>query len=212
MKTVDFFFDFLSPFSYFAWLNHRQVARDLPISFNYRPVLMGKIFSHWEIKGPGEIPPKRHYLLKACFRYAALKGFDFIPPERHPFNPLYALRLATISCAGEEQEKVIDTIWRLVWARGKTADDPERLLEWLNSQGLKGSELMEAAFSPGAKHELKNNTAEAIEKKVFGVPSFVLGEEVFWGNDSLETLKSFLSEGDSFDQELFQIRTKDIIL
>ena len=208
MKKIDLFFDFLSPYSYFAWKNHcNQLDRG---RFHYRPILMGKLFDHWEIKGPGEIPPKRYSMLKSCFRYAHKNNIEFTPPSEHPFNPLYVLRLATKECSQDKQFEVIDCLWRLIWARGKKPDDPQTIENALKSAGLDAEQLMESSFSREAKLAVKQNTKDAISKGLFGVPSFVVDNEFFWGNDSLTDLHAFLESGDSFNQELFEQRTKDI--
>lgn len=209
-QKIDFYFDFLSPFSYFAWINHQKLGLDTRYEFNYRPVLMGKLFEHWDIKGPGEIAPKRYLMLKSCFRYASRENIEFVPPETHPFNPLYVLRLATLACGGKAQMKVIDSLWSYIWGKGNTGDNPDALESFLNDVSLPGTELMEKAFAREAKLELKQNTKEAIANKLFGVPSFVCGDEVFWGNDSLTDLIQFIEGEEAYDQGLFLERTSDI--
>ncbi|MCO4755968.1 MAG: 2-hydroxychromene-2-carboxylate isomerase [Bacteriovoracaceae bacterium] len=210
MQKIDFFFDFLSPYSYFAWKNHLKVLGD-KYEINYRPVLMGKLFSHWDIKGPGEIAPKRYTMLKSCFRYAAKNDIPFTPPAKHPFNPLYCLRLATKECSGDDQFKVIDALWDLIWGQGKEGDNPEEIETTLNAANLDAKALMDQAFGKEAKLAVKRNTKDALEIGLFGVPSFVVEKEFFWGNDALKDLKTFVETGDSFDEELFKQRTNDIV-
>src|SRR4051812_35620264 len=100
MKRLNFYFDFLSPFSYFAWT---KIASNKELIIDYKPVALGPLLNHWSIKGPGEIEPKREFLLKQCLRFAAKNNIDFTTPKTHPFNSLYALRLALKSTAGELQ-------------------------------------------------------------------------------------------------------------
>jgi len=225
MKKINYYFDFLSPFSYFSWVRHSIVKKEfdcktnvketeLNFSFQYRPVVMGTLFNHWGIKGPGEIAPKRHYMLKQCFKYAAKMNIPFAPPKQHPFNPLYALRLATISCAGEENQfKVIDALWKAVWADSIDLGEPENCIEVLNAIGLDGQKLLDKTFEREVKKELKNNTKEAITKNIFGVPTFAVEDEIFWGNDSLEDLFHYLKgEEVPWNKTLFADRSADIIL
>ena len=213
MDSITLYFDFLSPYSYFAWKNlKRKNSFREKYQFEFRPVLMGKLFSTHEIKGPGEIPAKRYLMLKSCFRYASRESIPFVPPKAHPFNPLYVLRLATQSCSGKHQEEVIDALWEYVWAKGLPADDPDQLKSFLNSKGLPGEELMEKSFLREAKLELKTNTKEAISKNIFGVPTFNSKGENFWGNDSLIDLERFLNGEESYDEQLFKNRTEDIDL
>ena len=88
--------------------------------------------------------------------------------------------------------------------------DPQTIENALKSAGLDAEQLMESSFSREAKLAVKQNTKDAISKGLFGVPSFVVDNEFFWGNDSLTDLHAFLESGDSFNQELFEQRTKDI--
>lgn len=213
MKKVDYYFDFLSPFSYFSWKNTTELRKNSEIDIALKPVVMGTLFNHWGIKGPGEIAPKRYYMLKQCFQYAALKGIPFSPPKSHPFNPLYALRLATFACSGQAQEKVIDLLWSLCWEKGHELGDEEFLKMALNEAGLEGNALLERTFEREIKMELKANTKEAIANKAYGVPSFVYDNELYWGNDSIVYLERSL-KGDSvkWDVSTFIDRTKDISL
>lgn len=213
MKKVDYFFDFLSPFSFFSWKSSKKLRTDKNLDIALKPVVMGTLFNYWQIKGPGEIAPKRHQMLKQCFQYAALHNIKFTPPKTHPFNPLYALRLATLACAQEDQEKIIDRLWDLCWSEGQQLDDADFLSSELDKIGLDGAKLIEKTFEREVKQQLKQNTKEAIAYKAFGVPSFVYNNELFWGNDALIFLERALSDSPLlWDKDLFLDRSKDIIL
>jgi 2-hydroxychromene-2-carboxylate isomerase len=98
VSTTVFYFDFLSPFSYFAW---HKIKTTHPIeNIELKPVVLAKLLNHVGQKGPGEIDSKREYLFRQCLRIAQKNNIPFLPPKTHPFNPLYALRLATQACAG----------------------------------------------------------------------------------------------------------------
>lgn len=196
MKELIFYFDFLSPFSFFAW---EQLHKRKDLQIIYRPVALGPLLNHWGIKGPGEVTPKREFLLKQCLRYSTKKGIDFTTPKTHPFNSLYALRLALGSTAGDLQPKVIEALWRAGWQKRIDMGDPEELQMALKEAGLPADELFEKSFSKEARAELKNNIQQAIEHGAFGVPSFVHNNELFWGNDSLNELNDFLSGEDKLD-------------
>lgn len=213
MKKIDYYFDFLSPFSYFSWKNTENLRKNPKWDIALKPVVMGSLFNHWLIKGPGEIAPKRYYMLKQCFQYAALNDIAFMPPKSHPFNPLYALRLATTSCSGDNQEKVIDLLWRLCWEKGQDLGNENVLASALMDAGLEGDKLLDRTFDRDVKIELKSNTKEAITNKVFGVPSFVYDNELYWGNDSLIYLERALNKDPvDWDVETFIDRTKNLEL
>ena len=203
-KVIEFFFDFLSPFSYFGWHSHKN--NDLVnANLRYSPVLMGKLFEHFEIKGPALVKPKREYLLKFCYRYAAKNNIDFMPPKSHPFNPLYAIRLATKECAGDDQFKIIDLLYSAAWS-SKQIDlsNPDEITEYLNQNGLDGDALIDKASTREVKQAVKNNIKHATENGVFGVPSFLIENELFWGNDSMNDLQNFLKGEDCLDRESFE--------
>lgn len=204
MKKIEFYFDYLSPYSYFAWLNHSHV----PCVFVYRPVAMGSLFSKWDMKGPGEILPKRLYMLKNCFKYAAKNNIPFIPPVSHPFNPLYALRLSTIAL-GVDQKKIIDILFKAVWQTGQDVSDLDYLENLLNKNGFNAKDLIEKTFAREVKLEIKENLKTAKDAMIFGVPTFKdeSSDEIFWGNDSLDDLKSYLNDNEPlWDKELFKQR------
>lgn len=199
MKSFDFYFDFLSPFSYFAHIRLQSHRSDFTI--RYRPVALGSLLNHWGIKGPGEVQPKREFLLKQCLRYASAHEMPFTTPKTHPFNSLYALRLALEGVAGPHQEKVIDTLWKAGWEKRIDMADPDELLRVLREAGLPADELYEKSFTREAKVEFKKNIHDALSAGAFGVPSFVVGSELFWGNDSVDDLLRFLRNEDPLDRK-----------
>lgn len=200
MKKFKFYFDFLSPFSYLAW----EKLKNSQLEFTLHPVALGSLLNHWEIKGPGEITPKREFLLRQCFRIAAMRNIAFTTPKTHPFNSLYALRMSLTCASGDDQFKVINAFWKAGWSEGIDMGDPEELIRVLSEAGLDGNAIYEASFSKEARAEFKNNIKEAISSGVFGVPSFVVGDELFWGQDSISFLETYLDGKDLLDREKYE--------
>lgn len=198
MKEFTFYFDYLSPFSFFAF-KRLQALKEFTI--HYKPVALGPLLNQWGIKGPGEVQSKREFLLKQCLRYASKNNLAFTTPKTHPFNSLYALRLSLQSAAGEHQLSVISTLWKAGWEVRIDMADPEELQRVLNEAGLPASEIYEKSFSKEARAELKANLSEAIGFGAWGVPTFVAGDELFWGNDAIESLLDYLSEQDPLDRK-----------
>lgn len=201
MKDMEFYFDFLSPFSYFAWLKMRDFSSECHVKVNYKPVALGPLLNHWQIKGPGEVQPKREFLLKQMLRYTEANGIPFTTPKTHPFNSLYALRLCLKGVAGDHQEKVIETLWLSGWQKRIDMGEPDELLKALRENDLPADELYEKSFTKEAKIELKANINEAISRGTFGVPTFYIQDELFWGHDSLNELKNFVLGRDNLDRE-----------
>jgi len=199
MKTLTFYFDYLSPFSYFALLQKDLI----PAKIVFKPIALGPVLNHWQMKGPGEIDPKREFLLRQCMRYASENKVVFSPPKSLPFNSLYALRLSLECVAGENQERVIETLFKAGWQNSIEMSDPDILIQELNKAGLNGNDLYEKSFSKEAKTELKANINEAIAHGVFGVPSFIHEGELFWGNDSIKDLIQSINGRDSLDKKRY---------
>lgn len=207
MQKIKFYFDFLSPYSYFAWKNRASILKNQDIQIDYKAIPMGNLFNHYEMKGPGEILPKRHYMLKQCFIYAAQNGIEFTPPKNHPFNPLYALRMATKHASGSDQERIIDILFNSIWAKGIELDDPEIIKDILLKNNFSNDEILEKSFDREAKQEFKANIKEAISDGLFGVPSFIYNDELFWGNDSITNLVNSINKKEvDWDRALFQNR------
>ena len=179
--SVDWYFDFVSPFAHIA--HHRLGELSCPV--NYKPVLFAGLLNHWGQKGPAEIPAKRRWTYRWCTFWAKQLGVPFRFPAAHPFNPLPHLRLA-LACGS--QPKAVKRIFEWVWTSGEHADDPRRFAALCAELGVAESQLAEV------KDQLRANTEEAAARNVFGVPSFVVDGEVFWGADSIEFLNAYLRD------------------
>jgi len=185
MRRVDWYFDFVSPYAYLCL--HR--LGDLPsgIEINYRPVLFAGLLSHWGQKGPAEVAPKRRYTYRATHWQAKLQGAPLRYPAAHPFNPLHHLRLAIAAgCAPEAVRRIFDS----VWTGGGDATDPAAFTALAKELGVEPERLS----APEVKDALRKNTEQAAARGVFGVPTFAVDGELFWGSDSIDYLKAFLAD------------------
>jgi 2-hydroxychromene-2-carboxylate isomerase len=182
-RSVDWYFDFVSPFSYIALHRLDEFSQKII----YRPVLFAGLLNHWGQKGPAEIPAKRRWTYRWCTWWAKELGIPFRFPAEHPFNPLSHLRLA-LAC--DSKPTAVKRIFDSLWMSGANATDPaafQALCRELNVDSARlGAEDVKAA--------LRRNTEEAAARGVFGVPSFVVDEEVFWGADAVDFVKAFLKD------------------
>lgn len=186
------YFDLISPFSYL----HLKQFHKLPgtLEIEYVPVLFAGLLKHWEHKGPAEIPGKRIYMYRQVTWLAQHHRIPFKMPPAHPFNPLPALRL--LIAAGATREHV-ESAFDMIWKEGKDIADPTVFSELARRLGVKDTEA--ALADEAVKTRLKANTEQAIARGVFGVPSFALGETLFWGQDSLEMMFDYLEDPALFD-------------
>jgi 2-hydroxychromene-2-carboxylate isomerase len=182
MRSVDWYFDFISPYSY---LSLHRMPRGAPVRM--RPVLFAGLLNHFGHKGPAEIPAKRLWTYRSCVWLAKKQGVPLRFPALHPFNSLHHLRLCV---AAGGTEKAIRAIFDDIWTTGADASDPVRFKALCQKLDVSESQLGD----PAVKDALRKNSEEAIAAGVFGVPSFVVDGEVFWGADSLEFLEAFLAD------------------
>jgi 2-hydroxychromene-2-carboxylate isomerase len=181
--SVDWYFDFVSPFSYICL--HR--LEELPAQVSYKPVLFAGLLNHWGQKGPAEIPAKRRWTYRWCTWWANELGITFRFPAAHPFNPLQHLRLA-LAC--DAKPEAVKRIFDALWMSGANANDPGRFSDLCKNLGIDEARLS----APEVKDQLRKNTEEAAANGVFGVPSFVIDGEVFWGADAVDFVKAFLKD------------------
>jgi len=188
------YYDLISPFSYLHLKQFHKLPTDLEIEFT--PVLFAGLLKHWEHKGPAEIPAKRSYTYRQVTWLAQHLAIPFKFPPAHPFNPLPALRL--VIAAGSKRQNV-ETAFDLIWKEGRDPQDPAGIAEL--GRRLHIQDVPAALADEAVKARLKANTDQAIAQGVFGVPSFVLGERLFWGQDSLDMMRDYLNHPNLFDTE-----------
>ena len=198
---IYFYFDFISPYSYFAWRKLPALAKKYNREIEARPIVFGKILDKWGQLGPAEIPPKNSWLNQYCLRYAAIHGFEFNPPKTHPFNPLAVLRMSLKEVSGVDQLKVIDTIFKSGWSRGADLGDISTLISLLAEQSIDGEILSQKISETEIKNLLINETNKAIRKGVFGVPTIIIDDNLFWGNDQMDHIELLLDGKDPLDRE-----------
>lgn len=193
MKRITCHLDFISPYSYLAFEQLPRALEGLSYEMEYRPVLFAAFLKANGQLGPAEIPGKRDWTYRQVLWLAHVNGIEMRMPASHPFNPLALLRLA-LACGdkGAVNRYVAETVFRHVWRGGGEAVDPQRL------DALK--QQLQPARDPAGdevKAELKANTDEALARGVFGVPTFAVDDQLFWGFDALPILRAWL-EGDTW--------------
>lgn len=199
MKAIDFYFDYLSPFAYLGSLAIPPVCERHGAELRLRPVLFAGLLNHWGQRGPAEIPPKALHAFRACLRHARKHGIPFHAPRYHPFNPLTALRVTIAADTATDRLRAMKALYELAWARGGDPGDPSEIRQALLGAGLDGNALVERASSPEVKLQLKQETELAIARGVFGVPTMIVDEEIFWGVDQIQYLELHLEGRDPLE-------------
>jgi len=197
---LTWYFDFISPFAY---LQHCQFDR-LPdnVEVEYKPILLAGLLNYWENVGPAEIPPKRIFTYKHCYWMAKKNNIAFKMPPAHPFNSLFALRLAIATGC---QKQSIQLIFETIWKEGLALDSAQAITRL--SRHLGENDLSALTSDQVVKDMLKNNTEAAAADFVFGVPTFTSKspqKHVFWGFDAFDMLLDFVANPNEFDDQEMQ--------
>ena len=199
MASADWYFDFVSPFSYLQCEQLPAVERRVRV--HYKPVLFAGLLKAHGHKGPAEITAKRRFTYRFVVWQAKRLGIPLTFPAVHPFNPLQLLRLALVADCDPE---AIRRIFRFVWRDGRVGDLPIEWAELMAELDLHDAETRIAA--PEIKEALKRNTDEAIARGVFGVPTLAVGEELFWGADATGMALDYVEQGCSYtDPEMDRV-------
>lgn len=191
-----FFYDFISPYSYLAWRSIHAVAKKYDREVEPVAILFAGLLDTYGQKGPAEIPPKRIHMFKQIIRLAAGANIKIEPPPAHPFNPLLALRVASLPMKPEVRRRLIDGLYSAVWAGGGGVTDPANVASIATHAGLDGERAVALAGEQEAKDRVRSQTEAAIQKGVFGVPTTIADGESFWGFDALSHLDAFLAGAD----------------
>lgn len=196
---IRFMFDFISPYAYLAWTQVHDLATRYGREVEPVPVLFAAMLDAWGHKGPAEIPPKRVYIFKDVLRNARRLGVPLTPPPTHPFNPLLALRAASLPMEASTRRALITALYRETWGGGRGVTDASVVAEIARGVGLDGDAIVRAAREDDAKERVRAQTATAIAEGAFGVPTLVVDGELFWGLDAWPNIEDRLRGDDPID-------------
>jgi len=186
IKSFDFFFDFTSPYSYLAHKQIRNIENQYKIDINYMPILLGGLHNLAEIEAPIFIPSKAKFMIKDCKLFAEKLNIKFKFNSHFPIQSLNLMRGVLIARKENKTSLYIDKFFDACWKDGLNLNDQkivDKILEDLNFN----IETFKLKISEHKiKDELKKRTDEAYKKGIFGSPSFVVNNKIFWGQDRLE--------------------------
>ena len=186
IKSFDFFFDFVSPYSYLAHKQIRNIEFQNKIEINYMPILLSGLLNLAEIKAPVFIPSKAKFMIKDCKLFAEKLNIKFKFNSYFPIQSLNLMRGVLIARKENKTSLYIDKFFDAYWKDGLNLNDQEivdKILEDLNFN-LEAFKLK--ISEQKIKDELKKRTKDAYLKGVFGAPSFIINNKMFWGQDRLE--------------------------
>jgi 2-hydroxychromene-2-carboxylate isomerase len=189
-KTIDFIFDFGSPNAYLAWKVLPEIAARTNAQLNLTPCLLGGLFKLTGNQAPmtafGNVKGKLEYERLETQRFIAkhgIRAFRFNP--HFPVNTLLIMRGLLAARRAEVFDLYLETVLKAMWEDGKKMDDPAVIAEVLRAAGLDAKALLDAAQDPVVKADLAANTNAAAARGAFGIPTFFVGDEMFFGKERL---------------------------
>lgn len=194
-------FDVISPFAYLSLKELSRLPPDIEVEFV--PVLFAGLLNHFGQVGNAEIEAKRQFTYRFVLWRAMSLGIPMRMPPAHPFNPLQALRL--IVAAGSNRQAV-ETVFDAVFRYGRDVTDPSTIADLAGK--LNVADPGRALNDVKVKEKLRAYTDWAIGRGVFGVPTFIIGDQIFWGHDALDMAIDYLRDPGKFENsEMRRIRS-----
>ncbi|MDP3355952.1 MAG: 2-hydroxychromene-2-carboxylate isomerase [Polaromonas sp.] len=193
-KAVDFYFDVGSPAAYIAWTQMPDLCREAGGSIVYKPMLLGGVFHATGNHSPTTVPAKGKYMLDDLARFAQRYG---VPFEHNPYFPINTLTLMRAATGLQMRDiarfvPAVDAMYRAIWVDRKDMNDPAVVGAALQAAGFDPQALLALAAEPEVKDRLKAVTQEAVERGVFGAPTFFVHGQMHWGQDRLDFVKQAL--------------------
>ena len=196
MKSVEFYFDLGSPYSYLAYYRLLQMAEQQEIQIVYKPILLGGVFKATGNRSPIEIPVKGAYSILDMQRWAE---YYHIPMQMNPHFPMNTLTLMRILTGVqllhlEKFEQVLKLLFDAMFGTPQNLNEPTVLAEVLEPSGFSVEDIMSMVQSDVVKQKLITETEQAILRGIFGAPTFFVGDEMYWGQDRLHFVEQALNK------------------
>ena len=186
IKTFEFYFDFASPYTFIAHKEIRKIEKENSIKIKYMPILLGGLLKLAGIKPNADIPIKARYMIKDCKLWAEKYNIAFKFNNYFPINTLSLMRYVLVAEKKNFAQSFIDNIFEAIWIDGLNLNDNiivEKLMENLD---INPKTFLMEATKPEIKTELQKRTDDAYKKGIFGSPSFIVNNKMFWGQDRLD--------------------------
>lgn len=193
--TIDFYFDFSSSYSYIAVPGIRQVADNHGVAVALKPIALGAIFKALDHSIPGGDTPKSRYIRHDVARSAAVAGLPYVWPAPFPFNSIPAARVFWHLDDSDSSASAAwaDSVFKAAFGEGKDCSNPQVLADIASSLGHDPEALVSATADDKVKQRLKEVTNEAMQRGVFGAPTFFVDDEMFWGADRIGHIENKLA-------------------
>ena len=182
-KEVEFYFDFISPYAYLAYKKIQSLPKDIKIK--YKPVLLGALHNLEGITAPAFIKPKLKHMISDCDLIANKNKSNFIWNSKFPINSLSVMR-GYLFINAENKELYLNVMFDAYWKDNLDISNEKILKNLIEKCKINSSKFFDGIKDLKIKDELKSITQDAHDKGIFGAPTFVVNNKIFWGQDRLE--------------------------
>ena len=179
---IDFYFDIISPYAYIA---HKKILKHKNIIFNYKPIYLGGLHKLAGIDSPAFNKYKLRNNINDCNLVSEKNKIKFKWNSNFPINSLNIMR--GYLCVGEDkQNEYLNTFFNAYWKDNQDLSNIENITKLLSNIKIDSDKFFESIKEQSIKDKLKNLTSEAFQKEIFGAPTFITNNKIFWGQDRLE--------------------------
>jgi len=194
-KQVEFFFDVGSPYTYLAYHQLPKIAKARNAEIVWRPMLLGGVFQATGNHSPAEVPAKGRHSNVDLQRWAQHFGVNIAVNPHFPINTLHLMRgaVAMQMRSDAEFQQYLAAIFDAMFGRPRNLGLPSEVGAVLQESGLDPALFLRLINEQNVKDALKQNTAEAVERGVFGAPTFFVSDQMFWGQDRLHFVEEALA-------------------
>jgi len=184
-KSIDFYFDIISPYAYLAYKQLNSLENLKQIKFNYKPILLGGLHKLAGITAPAFNEFKMKNMKNDCNLIASKKNIKFQWNDKFPINSLKIMR-GYLSVNEEKKDIYLETFFNAYWSDNTNLEDIEEIKNLLRKIDIDINKFFDDLENIEIKEKLKKITNSAFEKEVFGAPTFIVNDKLFWGQDRLD--------------------------
>ena len=184
-KSIDFYFDFISPYSFLAYKKLKILNENDKFNISYKPILLGGLHKLGGITAPAFNERKMKNMKFDCELIARKNNIEFIWNDKFPLNTLYLMR-GYLVVDKKIKNKFFELCFDAYWRNNVDILDNENIKDILKNCAIDQQKFFEEISKPSIKDELKKMTNKAFEKDIFGAPTFVVNNKIFWGQDRLD--------------------------
>ena len=186
IKSFDFYFDFVSPYSFLAHKEIRKIEKRERIKVRYKPILVGGLHNLHGIKAPAFIPAKAKHMIRDCKLIALKNGVKFKFNSYFPIKSLNLMRGVLVAEEDNIKSYYIDSVFNTIWQDGLNMNDQIIVEKVLKNLNINPKTFILRSASSKVKDNLRKRTSDAFEKGIFGAPTFLVNNKIFWGQDRIE--------------------------